>query len=155
MNVCPNCASENIQRAEVAWSMGTKTSSQSALAMAIAPPARKSTPGMTAVAVLGAIVSLLGFLAVAGGAAVGGTAFGIVGLLVICGAIAGKVDADRYNHKELPALIAEWREKWICLKCGEVFGVKRLDGAPTEDQPLPTGLQGPALPFRQSSPRLP
>ena len=154
MNVCPNCASENIQRAEVAWSMGTRTGSQSALAMAIARPMERKTSGMTALAVIGAILGLLGLMMTSGFLA-GGLVFIGVGALMLLAAMAGKSEAETFNRDQLPKLLAEWREKWICLKCGEVFGITRLDGAPTEDQPLPTGLQAPALPFRQSSPRLP
>lgn len=120
-NTCPSCASENTQRAEVAWSMGTRTDSQSALAIAIARPAEKKTPGMTALAIFGVLLGLLGMLLLAGDDAAPAIVLGIISVLMILGAFAGKAEADKYNSETLPALIAEWREKWVCLKCGTVY----------------------------------
>lgn len=138
MNCCPKCASENIQRAEVAWGLGTKLAGpQSLMAAFVAPPTEKKAIGGRVAVGLGVLIALFGLLMLAGGGGADAAPIFILASLPLIAGIAIVLAADRYNSETLPALISEYRARWLCLKCGEVFKVERLDSAPAEDQPSP------------------
>jgi hypothetical protein len=156
MSVCPNCASEHIQRAEVAWGLGTKSNGQSVLATAIGPPERRGTAGATVAFVVAVLIAIVGALAGIGG---DGSAAGMCCLLAFAIAAPAAIrmsGASDYNRNTLPGLQRKWLSLWLCLRCGHLFEVTRLDGAPIEDQPLPSALRpDPAPPSRQSAPHRP
>ena len=135
---CPKCESENTQRLEVTYHGGTqnisttsnsagvgfsggrigiaggvtKTSgqSQSTLAAACAPPAKKTNM----VPVLGIIFGMISLSS--------GQMVSIIWGLAILG-ISGYFYYSRYqfNSQEWPKLYQHWSKSWICHKCGGIY----------------------------------
>lgn len=114
---CPACASDNTQRLEVACAINQHP----ILLQSAAPPQIKRTPGATLAVWLAVVIALFGALIGLGGAHVAAAIIVAVAALITLGAIKVWDEAADYNRKELPPLIEEWRSKWICLKCGEIY----------------------------------
>jgi len=141
---CPKCESENTQRLEVAFHSGTqnisttsntagvgiggggrigfgggvtKTSgqSQSVLAAACTPPAKKPYNWPAIGAFFGIPMGLSGLGSMS--TAVAGLAF--LGV----GAFSGYALYSRrqFNSQKWPKLYQYWSESWICHKCGGIY----------------------------------
>ena len=144
---CPKCESENTQRLEVAFHGGTqnisttsnsagigigsggrigfgggvtKTSgqSQSVLAAACAPPAKKSNRAHGIGILLGLWIGMSVFNAE-------GWVMKLAGIAII-GVVSGTsarlyYSTFQFNSKEWPRLYQYWRESWICHKCGGIY----------------------------------
>ena len=141
---CPKCESENTQRLEVAFHSGTQNisttsntagvgigsggrigfgggvtttsgQSQSVLASACSPPAKKSYKWPAIVAFFGIGMGLSGFKDMS-------TVLTGLPLLGI-GAFSGYVLYSRFqfNSQEWPKLYRYWSESWICHKCGGIY----------------------------------
>lgn len=138
---CPNCGSDNIQRFEVAFQNGisdtssvttgvgiagdglgvgaakTNSTSQSALSMSVAPPAKKSVVKKF---LLNCVIAFF----------IGGimTSYLIPDMLkevffaavmLIPAYLAYK--NYKWNKEEWPMLMERWHNSYICLRCGNKF----------------------------------
>ena len=52
--------------------------------------------------------------------------FGLLALLPLSAYVNGR-EAKEWNRTEHPKLLQEWRNRWLCLRCGESFVPKRAD----------------------------
>ena len=135
---CPQCASDNMQRVEVAYLQGSsniqsmsntvgagigrggiavggaKTSttgaSQSLLAESLSPPVKA---GWWAPILM---VSIGIFLIVT-------IAFALFGLVIFAGGLVLAWQVHKKN-KNYPNALEVWRRNWICLRCGGVFTLR-------------------------------
>lgn len=156
---CPKCESDNTQRLQVAFHSGTqnisttsnsagvgigsggrigfgggvtKTSgqSQSVLAAACSPPAKRSDKGPSFGLILGLLPCqlflLLGSLSSSGFLATLGLVFGTLIVFSPIWGISGYLlhSRSKYNKQVWPSLYQHWAESWICHKCGDVYQQK-------------------------------
>ena len=78
---------------------------------------------------VGLVLLALALLALMGGAGEGALILVIPGATIFVLAAVRLSESNRYNTEKLPALLAQWRLKWVCLTCGTVF-VPAASGAP-------------------------
>lgn len=137
---CPKCESENTQRLEVAFHSGTQNisttsntagvgigsggrigfgggvtttsgQSQSVLAAACAPPAKKPYKWPLIGILLGSqLFSIIGGI---GGVVTALAVVGISGYLVY--------SRFQFNSQNWPKIYQRWTESWLCHKCGGIY----------------------------------
>jgi hypothetical protein len=147
---CPNCRSDNTQKLSLAVEGGTFTSrgttvgvgatgkgagimaastkgaSTSQLAEKHAAPEKLHPIGAgIGIVIIAWIVSLFA----------GETAFTIGCFIAGIAAVWG----FKYNLKDYPRELAEWNQKFLCLRCSHVFAPQ--SNASDSDQPLPEAVQ--------------
>ena len=142
---CPQCATDNVQRVEVAYLQGSSNIDAVSKTMGVGVGrgggswnagvggARTSTTGTTQSLLAGQIAPpskksfKYAFLLVIAGIVIflmvdfiSEIAFIITPVLFL---IAGIVawDVHKYNSECIPALLAVWKKEWLCQKCGDVF----------------------------------
>lgn len=154
---CPKCESENTQRLEVAFHNGTQNisttsntagvgigsggrigfggavtttsgQSQSVLAAACAPPAKKSDKGPSAAFVFGLVLPCLPMVfAVMFGSSLSLGMLGMtLGAVVVFSPVWGSGlyllrSRSEYNKQVWPSLYKHWSESWVCHKCGGIY----------------------------------
>ena len=136
---CPKCGSENCQRLEVMYELGTQdinTVSRRAAIGSVAGRgaagigstttegqsqtrmAEKASPPETRRYVFAAFFAFMAFLLFSASRTL---TWQVIALAIIaaCGYYMYKV--YHYNSKEWPAQYQYWKDQWACLKCGEVY----------------------------------
>ena len=140
MHPCPECGSDRTQRLEMAHATLTAT-----LAGAMtAPPAVRSSTGAGIAMTVGLVLLALALLALMGGAGEGALILVIPGATIFVLAAVRLSESNRYNTEKLPALLAQWRLKWVCLTCGAIFVPPAPSGPETAVPAEPTGTASAA-----------
>jgi hypothetical protein len=98
--VCSKCGSDNTQRLEDSFDVGTPKE---------APPAKRSLkwPG------IGVLISLL--LLANGGETI------VFGLITMTSSCFLGYKAYQFNSKFWPGLYKQWQANWKCRQCGVIF----------------------------------
>jgi DNA-directed RNA polymerase subunit RPC12/RpoP len=132
---CPKCGYEHTQRVEIVHQSGTHTQlgiaagaspstlgvgvgasrSQSALSARLAPP-KAVDPDLAAAGCL-VVTSIIAIVA----ALVNGTLAFVVAAAGLIWAVHVSRSIAHFNKEKLPSLVAEWRMKFFCSRCGEIF----------------------------------
>lgn len=125
---CPNCGSENVQSLPIIYQSGssgtsavtgatnfiavTKGNTMTDLARSVAPPQPKEVNDTWATISLGAAVICM-FI-------------GLIPIAIICFVLAVILfipvnNAKEYNEKQFPIEYDNWRNSYLCHRCGTVF----------------------------------
>lgn len=141
---CEECGGGDMQRLQVAHEMGTQDvtlsgpqagvvalggdvgveagmqslsgTSQTAFAAKAAPPRPQSSTGGVVAIVIGVALFLTGLLTWSLMSLI------LVPIGLVVGGLGGLVVAAETlsNRTEYPALLKQWQESWVCLKCGHI-----------------------------------
>jgi hypothetical protein len=144
---CPECGSDNWQRVDVAYDLGTSDQSGTAVlaggaglnvgamsgtsrtrfAQSIAPPPKRSAGRSALWSIVGFLAAFLGIAMMTMRSPVDADTFNLGPLILICGLLIVGIwiwkyfQADMFNKMVRPKLIEKWRRKFVCLKCGCVW----------------------------------
>ena len=133
--ICPNCGSENIQKLQMVYQLGTASRSavtknqngeesttseysSTSLAASVAPPTKKETAWLAMIVCAFIAVGIVYFFRNSGWIKIiGGGFFSLCAI----GCCFGSVEASKWNETEYPTLYAQWARSFICHKCGHRF----------------------------------